>query len=174
MCVNLLPFLPALAMGAASTGLGIMGSINDNKAANAKGKADMAIAQRDFAINSAQQQAQTEETRQDVSRSGVANTIATSQAQGAAITQFGAAGIGGGALDSVVSEYARQQGQAQGDLGQTLRFSGQNADIQNKANFESTINASRVANPKRKLGGMQVATALMGGVNAGLGIGKVG
>lgn len=169
-----LPLLPAIAMGVASAGLGIMGSINENKQANAAGKLAQQGASREYAIQSAAQQAAVEETRQDVSKSAVANTIATTQAQGQALTQFGAAGVGGGALDSVVNEYARQNAQAGGDLGQTLRFAGQNANFQNKASFESTVNRARIENPKRKLGGMQVATALMGGVNAGLGIGKVG
>ena len=156
-------------MGLASTGMSIAGSMADNKNANAQRKAAERGAAREYAIQSAANQASVEETRQDVSKSGVANQLEVSRAQGAALAQFGAAGIGGGALDSVVNEYARQQGQAQGDLGQTLRFAGQNADIQNKANFESTVNRARIENPKRKLGGLQIATAGMAGLSSGLG-----
>lgn len=156
-------------MGILGAGMSIANSMAENKAANQKGKIARATAQREFAINSASDQAKVEETRQDVSKSGVANAVMASQAQGAALAQFGASGVGGGALDSVVNEYARQQGQASGDLGQTLRFAGQNAQIQQRANWESTVNKARIENPKRKLGGLQIATAVMAGLNGAMG-----
>lgn len=162
------PAAIAAASGLSSAGLSIMGARSDVRLSEQARRSAEASAQRAYAMESASNQLSLEETRQQVTSAGVQNKIDAARAQGAAITEFGSTGVGGQALDSVVNEYARQQGQAQGGLSQSLTFAGQNSLMQLRAAHESTINKTRIENPRRKLGGLQIASAALGGLTAGV------
>ena len=165
MCVPAI--IPALVMGATSAGLGIYQEHQQTKAANAAAKANIAAANRAYNIESAAQQAGVDEARVGVNQERTANLIRGTQAQGQALAAAGSSGVAGGALNSVLADYARQTGIANAELGQSLRFSGQNAELQRRGSFARTVEETTLANPRRKA---NYGGAILGGVNTGLSI----
>jgi len=170
-----LPLLAVAAAGAAATaGLGILQQRQQTAAANAQRKVAMAAAYQNYGLESAAIQAGTEESRFAVSSDLSKNEIALAQAQGAALTQFGAAGVAGGALDSVLGEYARRSSIAGGEAVQSLRFAGINQDLQNRRAFGQTVQETSYRYPKARMTGLDYLGHGVSGLQTGLGIYSAG
>lgn len=170
------PLIISAVSAVASAGLGIMQEQQQTKYQNAvaeqTNKANADAAQRAYSIESAAQQLGAEEARHGVNQERTSNIIKGTQAQGSALAQFGSSGVGGGALDAVVADYARQTGQANAELGQSLRFAGQNAELQRRGTHERTVQEANLRKVRKaqKPGAMSIANNVLGGVNTGLSI----
>lgn len=175
MCLDPVTLI-GLGMGGASAGLSIFQQRQETKYQNAvaeqTNRANALAAQRAYGIESAAQQAGVEENRQTVNMERTANVLKGTAAQGSALAAAGSSGVSGGALRSVLSDYARQTGMANADLAQSLRFSGQNAELQRLGTHERTIQESNMRRIGKapKPGMAALGSAVLGGVNTGLSI----
>ncbi len=170
------PTFIAGAIGLATAGLGIAQSQQEAKYQNAvaaqTNAANAAAAASAYNIESAGQQAGVDETRVGVNQERTANLLKATQAQGSALAAGASSGVGGGALNAVIAEYGRQAGTANAEMGQSLRFAGQNAELQRRGTFERTVQETNLGQVRKapKPGILGMASNVLGGVNTGLGI----
>jgi hypothetical protein len=165
MCAVAVPIVMALAQ----TGIQLAQQQQQAKAAAQRNKAEATAAAQDFALERSNQALQQEKEAVDASNARFDNKVEVIRRQGEARARFAESGTTGGALQSVLNEFARQGGRANARVSQNLRFSNVQSDLQGQASFNNTIrNTALAARDASGPGLLDIGTAALSGASTGL------
>jgi hypothetical protein len=142
----------SVASAAIGAGVSIMQARQNVAMQNEQSKMANKVAEQNYATERAALLARQEEQRAAVSAERARNTAEVERGRGSARAAFANANLGGNALDMVLAEYARQGGEASASLGQTLRFSGVNTALGDRAAHANTVRDTVMRYPTQKVG----------------------
>lgn len=169
MCV------PALAVAAVSALTSAVGMVAQNQAQNAQidaqneqARLNVAAARDQFAVRNTVTASRQNELQAQEAAESFETKVAQSRAEGEARAAFAGRGVGGGALDSVLRDYAAQGGRSRAASNQRLRFAGGQLAAERAGNYAGLTEAYR-SNPlqaRKSLGVLDYAGVALSGASA--------
>lgn len=182
MCLPALAALPAIVpalLSAATTAAtGAISMYTQNQAQNAQidaqneqAKLNTQAAREQFAVRNTATASKQAELQAQEAAEAFETRVAQSRAEGEARTAFAGRGVGGGALDSVLRDYAAQGGRSRAASNQRLRFAGGQLAAERAGNYAG-LKETYSSNPiqaRRSLGFMDYAGVALNAAGSGFG-----
>ena len=172
MCAPLLAALPAVMAVVSAAGTAF-GAVQQNKAQNANVKyqnqaaqATMEQARQQEALRREALVAQNQQQGAAAANDQLEAKLAATRASGEASSNFAGRGVAGGALASVLNDFAQQGARSRGASDQRLRFSGVQSNFNDRGNYMGMA-ATYADNPIRSKVPMDWMSTGMGALSAG-------
>lgn len=182
MCLPALAALPAIVpalLSAATTAAtGAISMISQNQQQNAQidaqnqqARLNMQAARDQYGVRSAATAARQNELQAQEAAESFETKVAQTRAGGEARAAFAGRGVGGGALDSVLRDYAAQGGRSRAASNQRLRFAGGQLAAERAGNYAG-LKETYASNPlqaRKSIGIGDWAGLALNSASAGMG-----